>query len=1077
MALGLLSWPAGDGEMACRIRAFDWSITPLGPIDGWPQSLRTAVELTMAAPFANVLLWGPQFIVAAYNAGYRTILNDKPEALGRSMLDVWAEERALLEPQLARVLDGETLLFKELPMSLDRGFESDQSWFDYGYGPVRDETGAAAGIVVTIGEITHRMAIISQARDNEARYRTLFEAIDSGFCILEMIFDESGRAIDYRFVEVNPAFERQSGLVAAVGRRIREFTDNLEEHWFERYGRVALTGEPMRVEGEVASLGRWFDINAFRVGGPEQRRIAVLFTDVSERRHAEAAARESEARQAFLLELSDALRAEPSAEAIADRALRMLLEQMRLDRCYIGIYRLAEDIGEFPHQVHDDRLPPLPAQVRLSDFPEAVRAAFNRTLVIDDVVEMEGLSDIDRASFDGLGLRALIAATLRKGENNPLWAIVAVSAHPRVWAQGEVSLVEEVAERTWAAMERARAETTLHASQTKYRMLFDAMDQGFYIAEVVEDDTGRAVDRRFLEVNPAMERISGLSNVVGRFMSELAPDAEAHWIEPFADVVRTGEPRHVEDFNVDTGRWYHASHTRIGGQSSRLVGVVFDDITERKQAEANLRASEAQQAFLLKFSDALRPHGDPVEVQAAALRVLGEHLGAVRAQYWEAEPDGRHVRSEGGYAKEGPRISGRVRLNDFGVHVIEAFAAGLTLAVSDVKTDPLASEEVLAAYDAVGVRAHITVPLVKDGRLVALLAIHHTAARDWTSQEIALAKEAAERTWSAVERASAETDLAASEGRYHDLLDSIDEGFCVLEMIADDAGGFRDYRYLQTNPMFEVQTGLADPIGRTALELAPGLERWWIDTYGQVATTGEARRFEHGSENLGRWFDVYAARVGEPGQLRVALLFRDISERKRAEGHRQMLIDELNHRVKNTLAVVQGLAQQTFRVGGDSQAARLAFDLRLVALATAHDILTRENWVSADLAELVRTALAVHAGKDGRMVVEGPPVRLSPQTAVSITLALHELATNAVKYGALSIDAGSVEMRWTHDEHRLCLTWLERDGPPVEPPSHRGFGTRLIERVFATELKAKVTMEFAPEGLVCRIDAHLPASC
>jgi PAS domain S-box-containing protein len=139
-------------------------------------------------------------------------------------------------------------------------------------------------------------------RDSDERYRLLFESIDSGFCVIEMIFAEDGHAIDYRFIEANPAFEHQSGLVDAVGRRIREFAPDLEEHWFERYGRVALTGVPLRVEGEVASLGRWFDINAFRVGAPEQRRVGVLFTDISDRKQAEVALRTSQEQFQTLLD-------------------------------------------------------------------------------------------------------------------------------------------------------------------------------------------------------------------------------------------------------------------------------------------------------------------------------------------------------------------------------------------------------------------------------------------------------------------------------------------------------------------------------------------------------------------------------------------------------------------------------------------------------------------------------------------------------------------------------------------------------------------------------------------------------
>ena len=158
-------------------------------------------------------------------------------------------------------------------------------------------------------------------REGEARYRTLFEAIDAGFCIIEMLF-EGERAVDYRFVEVNPAFARQTGLTDPVGRRIRELAPTHEQHWFDIYGRVAVTGEPVRIENEAAALGRWFDVHAFRVGEPGERRVAVLFNDISERRNAELALRE----------INDSLGRRVS-DAIAERemALAQLHEAQKLE--------------------------------------------------------------------------------------------------------------------------------------------------------------------------------------------------------------------------------------------------------------------------------------------------------------------------------------------------------------------------------------------------------------------------------------------------------------------------------------------------------------------------------------------------------------------------------------------------------------------------------------------------------------------------------------------------------------------------------------------------------------------------
>jgi two-component sensor histidine kinase len=202
----------------------------------------------------------------------------------------------------------------------------------------------------------------------------------------------------------------------------------------------------------------------------------------------------------------------------------------------------------------------------------------------------------------------------------------------------------------------------------------------------------------------------------------------------------------------------------------------------------------------------------------------------------------------------------------------------------------------------------------------------------------------------------------------------------------------------------------------------------------------------------------------------------DITERRRAEEHRLLLVNELNHRVKNTLAVVQGLARQTFREAADVKTAVARFEERLTALSRAHNLLTDENWASAGLYEVVRDQL----GGDrlaGRISLAGPQVLLSPQVAVSLALVLHELATNATKYGALSNDTGRVQVSWVPDPARgmVALRWVETGGPAVHAPRRRGFGSRLIERALASEVGGRVALQFLPEGVVCEIEAPVAA--
>lgn len=197
----------------------------------------------------------------------------------------------------------------------------------------------------------------------------------------------------------------------------------------------------------------------------------------------------------------------------------------------------------------------------------------------------------------------------------------------------------------------------------------------------------------------------------------------------------------------------------------------------------------------------------------------------------------------------------------------------------------------------------------------------------------------------------------------------------------------------------------------------------------------------------------------------------DITERKRAEGEQQALINELNHRVKNTLATVQSIAVQTYRASPEPSAFLDKFQGRLLALSKAHDLLTRRSWTGLNLADLLDAELAPFGTE--RIRREGPDTALQPRAALVFAMVVHELATNAGKYGALARASGRVSLRWSMEEvrgeRRLQLSWQESGGPPVSTPPARGFGTRFIERTIRMDLGGSVELGFAPAGLHCRL--------
>ena len=205
----------------------------------------------------------------------------------------------------------------------------------------------------------------------------------------------------------------------------------------------------------------------------------------------------------------------------------------------------------------------------------------------------------------------------------------------------------------------------------------------------------------------------------------------------------------------------------------------------------------------------------------------------------------------------------------------------------------------------------------------------------------------------------------------------------------------------------------------------------------------------------------------------------DISERKSAEARQKTLLDELNHRVKNTLATVQSLATQTIRGSGVSLAVRRAFEGRLFALSRAHDQLTRTQWESADLGSILNDIFAPYRSSDGdRVQLDGAPVKLAPQPALLLAMVLHELATNAAKYGPLTAPGGRLSVRWAVSKGpappRLRIDWQESGGPPVRPPARKGFGSRLFERAVRQELNGESEVTFEADGVCCRIEIPMP---
>jgi PAS domain S-box-containing protein len=435
-------------------------------------------------------------------------------------------------------------------------------------------------------EILHlKDAITQQAED---KYRTLFDSIDEAFVLIELLFDGAGRPADYRFLETNQVYERQTGSGDVVGKRALELDPHLEVYWLETYGQVALTGEPVRLENYHELSGRWYSAYASRVGGVGSPLVALVFDDITERKH-------QEQRQAFLLKLSDVLRPLSKAFDIQRAALHVVGEELDLD--WVLYNEIDPDATTHTIQtcyVREGLVAhggPLPT----GSLTKPIRALrHDKTDVIYEVETDERFSPAEKAIYASIGVQALAVVPLIK---NGQWVVnlVAYSSKPRQWPPQEVALLEEAAERTWVAVERARAEDARRRSEERLRVAIDAAELGTWDWDLATNE---------VRWNARHYALLGLKPTPG----PLTPD-------DFACYVHTDDRpevmRHLQaavddnqlfeaEFRVLTAqdelRWLssHGQATDIApdGRVGRMSGVILD-VTERKHAEQHLQALAA----------------------------------------------------------------------------------------------------------------------------------------------------------------------------------------------------------------------------------------------------------------------------------------------------------------------------------------------------------------------------------------------------------------------------------------------------------------------------------------------------
>lgn len=446
----------------------------------------------------------------------------------------------------------------------------------------------------------------------------------------------------------------------------------------------------------------------------------------------------------------------------------------------------------------------------------------------------------------------------------------------------------------------------------KYFTLLDAIDEGFCIMELVYDKPGKITGLVFREVNQAFEKQTGLSNVIHKTVDELLPDFEQQWIETFTNVIKTGEPRRLENYVKDTNRWYNIYFSVFGGgKSSQLVAVVFHDITECKR-------HEQQQEYLLKLSDTLRSVADPVAIEEKISRMAMEYFGTDRCYYCTIKEGNALIRKDA-FREDLPSVAGTYPLIHFTL-LKKMVDEGRTFVVHDANTSEMPDEALRKFCLQLQAISFIYVPVVKKEKAVGLLCLIQSVPRRWEDMEVQLAVETAERTWAAVERAKVEEVLQESEENYRAIVEQSITGILKVNLSRD---------IIFSNEQFAKRLGysireltsmtLDDIIAEEDLERDKAL-------FGRLIAEGKAyeieKRMKRKDGSLVWVNNQIAPLFNNKGQPQAAVdISADVSRQKAMEAQKDEFISIASHELKTPLTSIKAYGQmleEIFEAGSDA---------------------------------------------------------------------------------------------------------------------------------------------------------------
>ncbi|HEX5508689.1 MAG TPA: response regulator [Pseudolabrys sp.] len=1084
-APGSADWLVGGGEMGARIRAFDWSKTPLGPIGTWSLSLRMMVNFLLANRFPLLLWWGPDYI-SIYNDAYRPVLGAKhPWGLGRPVRECWSEIWDVLKPLIDTPFNGGSPTWMEdLALEINRHGFVEETHFTVAYSPVPDDSvsGGIGGVLATVHEITEK--VIGERR----------------LAALRELGAQTGKA---------KTSEQACELAAHVlARHPKDIPFALFYLFDQDLGRAQLAGA---AGIEIGSAAAPAIIDLASGAGPK----------TSEWPLAEALDEE----------------AIVTIEDLADRIPNVPGGPFSDPPGTATVVPIKSNVA---HQFAGFLVVGVSARLKLDEqyrsFIDLAAAQIATTIANARAYEeerkrAEALAEIDRAKttfFSNVSHEFRTPLTLMLGPIEDLRHQIETSASPLTSAQSQqIELIHRNSLRLLKLTNTLLDFTRIEAGRVQ--AAYEPTDLATFTAEVASTFRS-AMEKAGLDFIVDCPPGSGPAFVDRDMWEEivlnLLSNAFKFTFEGSVEITLRNIGSHFELTVRDTGtgvpphelpklfdRFHRVENAQARTHEGSGIGLAFVQELARLHGGVVSAESTLGEGSTFKVTvPAGRNHLPPEQIGVTKRRAVTS-LGATpfveEALRWLPHADTQqnvgdldvtgHVAAASNGARPFVLIADdnadlrdylrRLLTANYEVETVADGEAALT-AISRRIPDLVLADIMMPRLDGLA----LVTRLRAEPRTAALPIILLSARAGEEAKEEGLAAGATDylvKPFSAREllahvranikmaniRRDAERALRQRTAQFEILLNQAPIGVYLVDA---------DFRLREVNPVARPVFGdIPDLIGRDFDEVIHVLwEKDYADElvriFRHTLETGEPyatpeRAGYRIDRSVTEYYEWRLDRIVLPdGRFGVVCYFRDIAADVQARRTQKLLTDELNHRVKNTLASVQAIVQQTLRTTKNPDDFASSFAGRIQSMSRVHSLLTAGAWKGADLRDIIRDQLLQGPVDETRLTAWGPSVHLEPQMAQHIALMLHELGTNSGKYGALSAARGWVTIGWTIDGTTLRLKWNERGGPPVSAPVRRGFGTTLIEQSSRAE-GGGARMSIEADGIVWDITIPLPS--